>query len=171
LTNFNIEKYPKVQFSIITNGLLLTADVWKEIKHLKNNISSIQVSIDAATPETYKVLRRGGDFLYLLKNLKMLSRLRKDGELKSLGVSFVVQESNYKEMPAFVKMGLNLGVDNIYFMRIANWDTFTEEEFRDHCIWDKEHPEHDDFKELLKDSSFNHPNVNLGNVYEFTDER
>ena len=45
--------------------------------------------------------------------------------------NFVVQKMNYKEMPDFVKWGLELDVDEVFFTKILNWGTYTDEEFKE----------------------------------------
>ena len=167
LLNFNIEKFSKVQFSIITNGLLLTPKMWERLSRLKNNIKTIDISIDAAHSDTYKIVRRGGDFLYLMNNLKFLSKLRKENEINHLGISFIVQTQNFREMADFVKMGIALNVDKVHFSRIADWHTFSQQVYEQHSIWMKSHPEHNDFLNVLKDPVFKHPCVNMGDIYEF----
>ena len=41
----------------------------------------------------------------------------------------MVQRNNYREMVPFVQWGEELGVDEIFFTKILNWGTYTQEEF------------------------------------------
>ena len=63
--------------------------------------------------------------------MEFAAELRKKGELAYFRMNFVVQKKNYEEMPAFVRWGEALGADEVFFTKILNWGTFTEEEFRD----------------------------------------
>lgn len=115
----------------LTNGLLFTPQKWNEFDHSAGVNYMMTVSIDAATAETYEKVRRGGRFETLKKNMEFASKLRREGSLKYLRFNFVVQSENYKEMIAFVQWGEELGVDEIFFTKVLNWGTYTEEEFRD----------------------------------------
>jgi MoaA/NifB/PqqE/SkfB family radical SAM enzyme len=73
LLNFDITKYPKLeQLQIITNGNLLDEPLWKKMKATPY-IKTIEISIDAATKETYeKKTRWNGQWDRLIENLKLL---------------------------------------------------------------------------------------------------
>ena len=105
---------------LITNGVLFTEDKFNPLPEMYEKIK-IYISIDAATPETYAKLRPGGDWEKLKKNLSMLSRKKREGLIDSMGIQFVVQMDNYKEIPAFVAWGRRLGVTDVYFNNIRNW--------------------------------------------------
>ena len=150
-----------------TNGLLWTPKMWDTItKDIQNLITSAEISIDAATPETYSINRRGGIFEKLLENLEFISKLRKYGPLKSVTISMVVQENNFKEMPDFVLLGKHFNFDIVYFGRLVDWGTFSEEEFRNRAIHFPSHPRHSEFIDLLQNEIFKEPIVSLGNLTE-----
>ena len=115
LENFNQDKYPKLEFNILSNGLLLNEKAWEKIKH--NRFNAISISIDAANPETYKKIR-GGNWDILQNNLKLLGKLRKENEFKWFQINFVVMKSNYKEIKDFALMGKKLGCDQVVFSKI-----------------------------------------------------
>ena len=99
----------------------------------------LTVSIDAVTKETYEQkIRCGGNLEQLKKNMKFASELRKKGELCYLRMNFVVQRNNYKEMIPFVQWGEELGVDEIFFTKILNWGTYTDEEFENVSMMEKD---------------------------------
>lgn len=116
---------------LLTNGTLFNEKNWKEISTGKRAKFILTVSIDAATKETYEMIRRNGNFDILKKNMEFAARLRKEGKLSYFRLNFVVQKKNYLEMPAFVEWGLELGVDEIFFTKILNWGTYSQEEFVD----------------------------------------
>lgn len=115
MQNLDTKKYPKLKIALLTNGLLLNRQMWRTIEHC--NFSDINVSIDAATEDTYREIR-GGNWQVLQKNLKLISELRKKGKFKKFQINFVVMKSNYQEMKDFVKMGFALGCDVINFQKI-----------------------------------------------------
>lgn len=114
---------------ILSNGTLFTKDRWDNFITGKTGKIMLTVSIDAATKDTYEKIRHNGNFEQLQKNMCFAAQLRKEGKLSYFRLNFVVQQKNYKEMPAFVEWGEALGVDEIFFTKILNWGTYTEEEF------------------------------------------
>lgn len=125
------EKCNEIEYiRLLTNGTLFTPDRWAEFKKNKSGKIMITVSIDATTSETYGKIR-GGNFLQLKENMKFASDLRKSGELSYFRINFVVQKNNYREMADFVKWGIELGVDEVFFTKILNWGTYTEDEFKE----------------------------------------
>lgn len=168
LQTMNKEEMPKLkQLHLQTNAQLWTPRMWSTIpENIREVITSTDIGIDAASPETYSINRRGGNFEQLLKNLEFISTLRKNGPLKSLKISMVVQANNFREMPDFVKLGYRFGVDHIYFSQLVNWGTFSEKEFRDRAVHFLTHPTHSEFAHLLQDEIFERSKVNLGNLTE-----
>jgi MoaA/NifB/PqqE/SkfB family radical SAM enzyme len=128
---------------------------WEKIRNIHYLDIELYVSVDATKKETYEIIRRGGDFETLLKNLKFLSGLRKEKKLSSLTINFVVQDHNYKEMPDFVKLGIELGVDFIAFQKIYNAGTYTADEFNHRTVFAPTHPEYKDFLAILRMPIFN----------------
>jgi MoaA/NifB/PqqE/SkfB family radical SAM enzyme len=93
-------------FNIQTNGNLITKNIDIILK-LQNQIEMVVVSLDAATEETYKIVR-GGNFSIVLDGIV---------EMKKLGIKvwteYIVQTANYHEIPNYVKLCKELGVDKI----------------------------------------------------------
>ena len=152
---------------IQTNGQLWTPKMWGTIpEEIRRLVKTAEISIDAASSETYSVNRRGGNFARLLENLAFISALRKKGPLNSLTISMVVQENNFKEMPDFVRLGKYFDFDIVSFGRLMNWGTFSEEEFSNRAIHLTSHPNHLELLELLRGEEFQESIVYLGNLTE-----
>lgn len=150
-----------------SNAQLWTPKIWDTIpEDIRPLITSAEISIDAASAETYSINRRGGSFEKLLQNLEFISELRKKGPLQAVTISMVVQANNFKEMPNFVKLGKRFGFDTIYFSQIVNWGTFSEEEFANRAVHQPTHPKYFEFVNVLKNRIFNQPTVYLGNLTE-----
>ncbi|MCC6326135.1 MAG: hypothetical protein DCC43_07825 [Candidatus Brocadia sp.] len=162
------EDIPRVKIiHLQTNAQLWTPKMWgtiaKDIQHL---IKNADISIDAANPETYAINRRGGSFERLLNNLEFISTLRKNGPLEWVGISMVVQENNFREMPDFVRLGKRFHFDTVYFSQLVNYGTYSEEEFRNRAIHFPTHSRYSEFLGILKDEIFHDPLVHLGNLTE-----
>jgi MoaA/NifB/PqqE/SkfB family radical SAM enzyme len=166
LRTFEPESAPGLRIQLSTNGLLLTPAMWESICH--RQIDWIDVSVDAARRETY-AMNRGGDFARLLDNLAFLGSLRAAGEIRVFQLHFVVQANNYREMKEFTELGLRLGCDQICFKQIVNWGTFSTADFARRAVQQREHPEHEQFLEVLRDPILNHPKIymhDLGKVHQ-----
>ena len=150
-----------------TNGLLWTPRMWETIPaEIRALIRSAEISIDAASPETYAVNRRGGSFGTLLTRLEFIHGLRAGGPLERLTISMVVQENNFHEMRDFVFLGKRFGVDTVYFSRLADWGTFSPEELHSRSVHRADHPRHRELLDVLSDALFDDVIVGLGNLTE-----
>ena len=151
----------KAKFVFNTNGVLFDGKAWQDLK-LQDRVRNVAVSIDAATEETYGIVRRGGDFARLISNLEFLMSMRKVNQISSLTISFVVQSKNFREMPAFIEMGKRLGVDRIYFSLIRDWGVIAD--FKEDQVWSEQHPRFSEFRSVLNHEAFKDAIVNLGDV-------
>lgn len=165
LESLNRERFPNLMIAILTNGLLLTPKQWHAISQAHPMIGSIQISVDAARPETYADVRRPGRFDRLLPNLEFLAERRKAGDFPFLGLCFVVQKKNYREMPEFVELGKRLGVDMIWFQRIVNFGSFLSEEILEADVALDTHPEHLEYLDILNHELMSDPIVKLYGEY------
>lgn len=150
-----------------TNAQLLTPRMWNTISpDIQQFVKSIEISIDAASSKTYAINRRGGSFEILLENLAFISTLRNNGPLQWVGISMVIQENNFMEMPDFVHLGKRFYFDTVYFSKLVDWGTFPKEEFNKRAIHLPAHARHSELVNLLKDGVFKEPLVCLGNLIE-----
>lgn len=101
--------------ALITNGILLSRALPQAVR-----TQWLRVSVDAATPRTYGVVRptlggaNGRTFLQVAKNLEAAVKLRDSLKLPcTIGFGFVVQKENWRELYAAVMLARELGVDNI----------------------------------------------------------
>ena len=124
----------------------------------------MHVSVDAAKPETYARIRRGGIFSSLLKNFEVLKGLRERGEISKFLLRFVVQEENFREMQDFVRLGTSISADKIIFSRLRNWGTYEADEFKTRDIAAPEHAHFRSLKNVLRNPCFRQANVSLGDL-------
>ncbi len=164
---------PKLRVELITNGMLLTPGQWERIGHLHHRIDSLEISVDAAKAETYAVVRRGGNFERLRKNLEFVREKRREGYIRFWRLSFVVQNRNFREMPDFVRMALGLEVDEIVFKKFIprSWIARDMDLYRsDYGVHDPANPEHAAFLEVLKDPVLADPHVHWHSLNAFFEE-
>jgi molybdenum cofactor biosynthesis enzyme MoaA len=170
LKRLTSKEFPGLEIDLISNGQLLDSRAWVELG-LKNKVRNVEISIDAARPETYAIVRRGGSFERLLTNLAFLRDLRRSGEIAHLRYSMVVQALNYKEMPAFVHLCEAYAADLVYFNMIRQRDIFSKDEYTISFIGSPQHPEYEQFLEVLEAPELAQPNVIIGNVREYARPR
>ncbi len=162
------EQMPKLEeIRLHTNALLWNRKIWDSIRpEMRELIKSAEISIDAASEATYAVNRRPGKFSVLLENLEFIGSLLRNGPLKQVTISMVVQENNFREMPDFVRLGKRFGFDTVYFSRLVNYGTYSQEEFLQRAVHLPSHPRHAEFLDLLKEEILHEPIVHLGNLTE-----
>lgn len=148
------EKYPNLKFNIMTNGLVCNEIVLKNLG-LYGKLSTIQVSIHAATKETYDKITRTSNFKYVMKNLKWLSEEKKKGKIPTVIINFVVNSLNYKEMPDFVQLAKDLDI-TASFWELQKWSGNTEmlKNYENYAVFNRKHPQFQDLLEILKNPIF-----------------
>lgn len=156
-------KLRRKNIELVTNGLLFNETNWKKFEDLYENIS-VDISVDAATKETYERIRIGGNFDILTENLKFISSLREQGKIKKFTIRFVVQRQNYEEMPLFVELGRRLHVDKVYFCKIANWNMYSAEEFDKISMFDNDDNMKPELAEVLQNSIFDCSIIDFSNM-------
>lgn len=104
---------PHAKLSLTSNGTLLDEKLIKKI--LNSYLSEIAISLDAASEETYGKIRMGANFHQVTGGIKKLIELRNLAGSKQpeLHTNFVLMRSNIQELPGYVKLATDLGVDHI----------------------------------------------------------
>ena len=95
--------------ALVTNGTLLD----EESIQLVKGFEWTRFSIDSATKETYKQIKKVDAFDKAISNLKRLLEVRDRKNV--VGFSFIVCRENYKEIHKASILAKSLGCDNIRF--------------------------------------------------------
>ncbi|MCW8965854.1 MAG: radical SAM protein, partial [Candidatus Pacearchaeota archaeon] len=110
---FKIVRYAKNKKTMVkldTNATLLTQENIDKI--LSTKIDIISTSIDGATKDSYEKIRKGANFNTLKVNVKKLIKSRNKNKSKTkIHMFFVLQENNLKDLPKFIELAEELGVD------------------------------------------------------------
>jgi len=105
-----------------TNGILLEGELAERL--LREGAYSINVSIDAGTPQTYARIRGRDRFEKVVSNLSRFSRLKKEfGSKTHLTWVFVLMRSNYRELPEAVRVAADSGVDQFAIKQLESGNT------------------------------------------------
>jgi len=105
---------------LFTNGMLLTEDLSRFL--IDRQITRVFVSLDAATPETFRAIRGKDELPRIEKNIRTLIRLRDEqgSALPMVRVSFCVQPENIAEKAAFIAKWKDV-VDHIDFQMMHDF--------------------------------------------------
>ncbi|MBV1905656.1 MAG: radical SAM protein [Pseudomonadales bacterium] len=113
----------------LTNATLLTEKLCQII--IDSGVTQVDISFDGASKKTYEHIRRGASFDKVTKNIAMLSRMKKEqGSLTPrLQFNVTLMRSNLEELPEFVALAEQLGVERIgcrHLMPYADLDMQSE---------------------------------------------
>ena len=151
-----------------TNGVMMTEENLKDIKALWPRIGYLEVSVDAVNEDTYKIVRKNGNFKKLKRNLEVFDQLKLDGHFPNMydwQTNFIVQKDNYKELAEFVKWQLTFkSKPKIWTNLLAQWHHINNDTFSKMAVWQDSHPEYNNLVEILKDPIFKSPQLKLGNM-------
>jgi hypothetical protein len=166
LREFDKTKWPSLErIHLHTNATKWNKKMWDSMKNVHTYIKTCEISIDAGSKETYEdKVRLGGNWDELIENLRFINTIP---TLKNIKTSFVVQKENYKEMKQFYELMISIFGKKVevFYGKINNWGTFTNEIFIDHKIWDTNHPEYLEFVDVV--NSFLPTNQCWHNLQEF----
>jgi MoaA/NifB/PqqE/SkfB family radical SAM enzyme len=116
-------------------------------QELFEKLDVLNVSIDGATKKTYESLRRGGSYEKIIENLEITRELKIKYGFEFI-LHFVVQKENYLEMPDIVVLAEKYGADRVWLNKITDWNTFAD--FKSKDVNDPDHPEHQNYLEIVK---------------------
>lgn len=144
LTEVNKE----VRFTIQTNGILFNKINYENLG-LKNRIENLYVSLHALDEELYKKIMVGSNLQIVLENLKWASELQKNSEIERVFITIVVSALNYKEIPKMLELAQKLNIWISYSVYYP-WGTKLDENYENLAVWNKNHPEHLNFINIIK---------------------
>lgn len=157
---------PDLRVAIMSNGTLFDRAAWDQLENIHGIVKLVYVSLDAATADSFQELRRGGLWPATLANVEFLSTLRREGLIEEFGITFVVQQRNFREMRAFAELGLRLGCDRVIFHELVDFGTYPEGGFAVRNVCDPAHPEHAELLEVLRDPIFSEKGMDLMALHE-----
>jgi MoaA/NifB/PqqE/SkfB family radical SAM enzyme len=102
-----------------TNGLLLRPPLTEPL--VLSGLDELRVSIDAASPETYKLVRGANGFDRIVRNVRRFADTKAMLESTTPRVSLWITglRSNVLELPALVRLASEIGVAEVYLQRLV----------------------------------------------------
>ena len=156
LSSIEPEKFPNLRVWLQTNGLLVPK-FWHKLGDIAHRVDNITVTVDAAREHTYEKLRRGGKWPDLLESLEWIKNKKIENGM-SFHLRIVVQRDNIDQLMEFYELGQKYSADLIDYVRIYNWGTYSEAEFKDVDIFDPDNPDRDHAMAKLEEIKYL-PNV------------
>jgi MoaA/NifB/PqqE/SkfB family radical SAM enzyme len=88
---------------------------------IESGLDELRVSMDAATPGTYRRIRGVDQFDRVVENVRALLALERQLGRRTPRVSlwFTATRVNVEELPGFVRLAANLGVPEVYVQRLV----------------------------------------------------
>jgi MoaA/NifB/PqqE/SkfB family radical SAM enzyme len=101
-----------------TNGTLLDRGLAGTLVSL--NQEWICFSVDAATAETYERIRQGAEFETVMRNIQTLHdiKINRHSKVPRMMMVFVMMHENFHELPIYVDLAHELGVEQITFKNL-----------------------------------------------------
>lgn len=147
---------------------MMTEENWLKIKPIWKHITYIEVSVDAATEEAYKIVRKNGNFKRLKNNLDTLDRMVLEGcfpKLYAWQSNIIVQRDNFRDLKPFVEWQLSYKSKPIIWTNLlAQWWHIPDERFKGMAVWQEGHINRGELIEILKDPIFKDSQIKLGNM-------
>jgi organic radical activating enzyme len=154
LETLDSKKFSKLEaIHLHTNASLWNEKMWNRLIRIHPYVKTCEISIDAGTKETYETKTRiGGKWDVLLDNLKFITKI---STINRFSFSFVVQDTNFREMKQFYDMITNYmkgskSKFDVFYNAITNWDTYTEEQYNEKNVTSPNHKDHTEFLEVLE---------------------
>lgn len=149
----DLENWPNVKFVLCTNGTMMTPKIQNKYDYILDRSSDFRFSIDAGNEESYKIVRKGGDWNMLWDNINYLYENRISKMRQGCwSFNLILQKDNYESLPELVAIANSYEVKpEIYITNILQWDEriISNERFAQVAVWQKNHPEHENMKKIL----------------------
>jgi MoaA/NifB/PqqE/SkfB family radical SAM enzyme len=102
-----------------TNGTLLTQRAGREL--IDAGLDELRVSLDAATPESFALVRGRDLFARIVRNVRAFTALQRELRCSTPRVSLWLTglRETIAELPAFVRLASELGVREVYLQRLV----------------------------------------------------
>jgi molybdenum cofactor biosynthesis enzyme MoaA len=124
----SIDPETRTEVSINSNGTLLNEERIDRL--LRSPLSWISISLDAASPETYRRIR-GADFDVVVSRVKDLIQARnarRSARPLRIFINMTLMRANIGEFPAFVDLAADIGADGVQVNQLL-WH-------QEHCSWE-----------------------------------
>ncbi len=145
ISNINANDFPNLTLTLQTNGLL-APKFWHKLNNMQNKVNKTTVTVDAARPETYKKLRRGGAWKDIVAALSWFKNKKHETGMK-FHTRIVVQRDNIDQLDEFYHFSKQFDVDIVEYGRIGDWHTM--DNFHEIDVLDSSHPKYREARQAM----------------------
>lgn len=90
------------------------------LRLLTSGLDLLTIAVDAATPETYRIMKPGGDYARLMDNIDLLFALKRTiTHAPSVGFQVLVTRHNENELPRIKGLARMVGADYLDFKPVV----------------------------------------------------
>jgi radical SAM protein with 4Fe4S-binding SPASM domain len=102
-----------------SNGILLNSQRQQSL--IAAGLDELRISLDAASSKGYEKIRNSNAFDDVVENLKSFVVLQKRQQVWSpkLSLWFLGTRDNIAELPGFVALGADIGIEDVYLQRLV----------------------------------------------------
>lgn len=112
ILNYFEQRYPYIEKMFSTNSSSLRKEVVDLITAHKSRYS-IHASLHASNPAAHRIMTRMDNFNLIIEQIKYLLEKRKQNQNIKIDLFFVATTLNIEDLPDFVRLAKNLGVDSV----------------------------------------------------------
>jgi radical SAM protein with 4Fe4S-binding SPASM domain len=112
-------KKRKVFVLFNSNGILL--DEKRQNAIIDTGLDELRISLDAASPEGYEIIRNSNQFNRIVQNLRAFLKLQKKRRAVTprLSIWFLGTKENIVELPGLLRLAADLGIGEIHLQRLV----------------------------------------------------
>ena len=112
-------KKRKVFVLFNSNGILL--DEERQNAVIDTRLDELRISLDAASPEGYKIIRNSDKFHRIIQNLQSFLKLQKERRAVTprLSLWFLGTKENIAELPGLLRLAAEIGIEEIHLQRLV----------------------------------------------------
>jgi len=112
-------KRRKVYVLFNSNGILLNGQRQQDL--VAAGLDELRISLDAASSTGYEKIRNSNAFEGVIENLKSFLLFQKQRQVAypKLSLWFLGTRDNISELPGFIKLAAEIGIDEVYLQRLV----------------------------------------------------
>ena len=102
-----------------SNGILL--DEIRQNAIIATGLDELRISLDAASPEGYEIIRNSNKFNRVVQNLRIFLKLQKNRGVVTprLSMWFLGTKENIAELPDLLRLAAEIGIGEIHLQRLV----------------------------------------------------
>ena len=148
----------KALWHVNTNGLLFTKENCKTLG-IYGRIQCVTFSVPALEKTVYEKIVHGSNYKTVIKNINMtIAEKDKKQAVKNIVLNAVISNLNYTQIPAFAEFAEKNDI-SLTLSQFVYWHTEFGKDYKSVSVWDKNHPEFERFKKILKHPALSYDKI------------